>query len=458
MSVSNVSETKPHKEIKQGGAYAWFVVAVLCLAAIISYVDRQVINLLVDPIKADLGINDTQIGLLQGLSFVIIYVVVAIPLAWLADNGRRTTIIIGGVVCWSLATFSCGLATSFILLFVARAFVGMGEATLTPAGYSLIGDYFPKERVSLAISIFIGAGFVGSGIALMIGGAVVGALSGQEGYTLPFLGEFKPWQLVFMIVAMPGLLLALLFLLVKEPPRRSIVETETASSARDSFVALFRYMGKNSRLFGGITVGFSLMVAANFAIGSWVPTYLDRVHGWETSFGGPRFGLVQTIAAPTGVLVGGVVSSILMKRGLISANLWVPMASAILAIPFAIFYAIASTPELAIYLLFPAIFFCAMPFGCGTATLPLIAPNRLRAQVVAIYLFVANLLGFTLGPTGIGLMTDFVFRDEAKIGEALAIFAPALLLLGALIVSVAIAPYRKVILEAESASSLDDHP
>jgi len=445
----NAREQGP-KEIKLGGAYAWFVVFVLCLAAIIGYLDRQVINLLVDPIKADLGINDTQIGLLQGFSFVIIYVLVAIPLAWVADVGKRTTVITAGVVCWSLATFSCGLATSFIMLFMARALVGMGEATLTPSGYSLIGDYFPKERVSLAISIFTGAGFIGSGIAYMIGGAVVGALSGQESYAIPLLGEFKPWQLVFMIVAIPGLLLAVLFMFVKEPPRRNVVETDSAISARQSFAALFGYVGKNVRLFGGIIVGLSLMVAAAYSIGSWVPTYLDRVHGWDTDIGGVRFGLVQLIAGPAGVFSGGVLASALMKRGLPSANLWVPIVAAMLAVIFTIAFPLAPTPEIALALLVPASFFCAMPFGCGTATLPLIAPNRLRAQVVAIYLLVANLVGSTLGPTGVGVITDYVFRNENMIGVSLAIVAPALLFLGALIVSIAVKPYRKVIVEAET--------
>lgn len=435
---------------KLGGPYAWFVVLVLCLAAIVGYVDRQVINLLVDPIKADLGINDTQIGLLQGFSFVIIYALVAIPVAWLADFGRRTTVIIAGIICWSLATFSCGLATTFIMMFIARAMVGLGEVTLTPSGYSLIGDYFPKERVSLAISFFTGSGFIGSGVAYMIGGAVIGALSGQESYVLPVLGELKPWQLVFMIVALPGLLLALLFLLVKEPPRRSVVETESVSTARESFAALFRYVGQNSRLFGGIVIGFSLMAAATYAIGNWVPAFFTRVHGWGPEVIGPRFGLVMLFASTGGVFSGGIIASMLMKRGMPSANLWVSITAATIASGFALVFPLVSSPELALTLLAPGLFFCAMPFGCGTATLPLVTPNRLRAQVVAIYLLVANLLGLTLGPTGVGLISDFVFRDETMIGVSLAIVAPILLLCGALIASIAVAPYRKVMLADEA--------
>ena len=450
MAETNIVETPMAGTHKLGGAYAWFVVFVLCLAAIIGYVDRQVINLLVEPIKADLGINDTQIGLLQGFSFVIIYALVAIPVAWLADFGKRTTVIIAGVVCWSLATFSCGLATTFIMMFIARAMVGLGEVTLTPSGYSLIGDYFPKERVSLSISFFTGSVFIGSGVAYMIGGAIIGALSGQDSYTLPLLGELKPWQLVFMIVAIPGLLLALLFTLVKEPPRQSIVEANSASATRESFAALFRHVGENGRLYGGIVIGFSLMAAATYAIGNWVPAFFTRLHGWGPEVIGPRFGLVMLFASTGGVFSGGIIASILMKRGVPSANLWVSISAAAIGSVFALLFPIVSSPELALTLLAPGLFFCAMPFGCGTATLPLVTPNRLRAQVVAIYLLVANLLGLTLGPTGVGFISDFVFRDETMIGVSLAIVAPVLLLCGALIASFAVAPYRKLILAAET--------
>lgn len=448
MAQTLASTENTQTDISLGGPYAWFVVFILCLASIVGYVDRQIINLLVDPIKADLGINDTQIGLLQGFSFVLIYAILAVPIAWFADFGRRTTVIIAGILCWSMATFSCGLATTFILMFVARAFVGMGEATLAPSGYSLIGDYFPKERVGLAISFFTGSGFLGSGLAYMIGGAVIGALT-ADSYTLPLLGELKPWQLVFMIVALPGLLLALIFLLVKEPPRRSVVETESISSARESFAALFRHIRANARLFGGLVIGFSLMAAATYAIVSWVPAFLSRVHDWSPERIGAQFGIVLMVASTGGVFTGGFIASEMMRRGVAAANVIVAVTAGLLSIVFALAFPLVGSGELALVLLAPALFFAAMPFGCGTATLPLVTPNRLRAQVVAIYLLVANLLGLTLGPTGVGLLTDFVFRDETMVNVSLAIAAPILLLSGALIAAIAIAPYRRVIETSE---------
>jgi MFS family permease len=449
LDASATAAQPKEKDVSLGGPYAWFVVFVLCLASIVGYVDRQIINLLVDPIKVDLGINDTQIGILQGFSFVLIYALLAIPIAWLADFGKRTTVIIAGILCWSLATFSCGLATTFILMFIARAFVGMGEVTLSPSGYSLIGDYFPKERVGLAISFFTGSGFLGSGLAYMIGGAIVGALSDHESYVLPLLGELKPWQLVFMIVAIPGLLLALIMLLVKEPPRRSVVETEAIQSARQSFAALFRHIRQHLRLFTGLIIGFSLMAAATYAIVSWVPAFLSRVHDWSPERVGAQFGIVLLIASTGGVFAGGFIASELMRRGIAAANVIVAVVAGLLAIVFAVAYPLVPSGQFALILLAPALFFAAMPFGCGTATLPLVTPNRLRAQVVAIYLLVANLLGLTLGPTGVGLITDFVFRDPNMINVSLAIAAPVLLLIGALTASIAIAPYKQLIEASE---------
>jgi MFS family permease len=334
-------------------------------------------------------------------------------------------------------------------MFIARAFVGMGEVTLSPSGYSLIGDYFPKERVGLAISFFTGSGFLGSGLAYMIGGAIVGALSDHESYVLPLLGELKPWQLVFMIVAIPGLLLALIMLLVKEPPRRSVVETEAIQSARQSFAALFRHIRQHLRLFTGLIIGFSLMAAATYAIVSWVPAFLSRVHDWSPERVGAQFGIVLLIASTGGVFAGGFIASELMRRGIAAANVIVAVVAGLLAIVFAVAYPLVPSGQFALILLAPALFFAAMPFGCGTATLPLVTPNRLRAQVVAIYLLVANLLGLTLGPTGVGLITDFVFRDPNMINVSLAIAAPVLLLIGALTASIAIAPYKQLIEASE---------
>ncbi|MCG8440813.1 MAG: MFS transporter [Caulobacterales bacterium] len=429
--------------LTRGGAYAWFVVGVLSLASIVAYVDRQIINLMVEPIKADLGVNDTQISLLQGFSFALFYAALALPLARIADSGDRVMLIIAGVVCWSAATFSCGLATAFLALFFARMFVGVGEATLAPAGYSLLGDYFPKERVGLAISVLTGSGFIGSGLAYIIGGYVIGELTELGATALPLLGEREPWQMAFMAVALPGVALVALLALVREPPRRDTVRAAGAGDA--SLLAVIAYIRAHLPMFAGIFCGLTIIAAGVFGVGSWTPTFLIRVHGWTPMQVGSAFGLLFMVASSGGVVAGGWIASRLMQGGLAGANLVVPACAALTAIPFAIAFPLAPTPAMSLTLMAPALFFAAMPFGCGTAVLPLVAPNRMRAQLVAIYLLIANLLGYTLGPTSIALLTDFVFQDPARIHHALA-FAPAVLfLVGAALTASAVRPYARLL-------------
>jgi len=436
---------------RQGGSYAWFVVFVLCVTSICAYIDRQIINLLVEPIKVDLGINDTQIGLLQGISFALLYVIAAIPIAWIADFGDRTKVITIGILCWALATFSCGLATTFMLMFVARTIVGLGEATLTPSGYSLLGDYFPKEKVALAISLFTGSGFLGAGLAYIIGGQIVGHLNQVESYTLPLLGVVKPWQLAFMIVALPGLLLVVVMQFVKEPPRQSAVGADLIKlQARESFKALFQYVRENTRLFIGLFLGLSVIASATFSIMNWTPEYLSRSFGWSPQKVGTTFGSIVLFSSPLGVFGGGLIATILMNKGFVKANVIIPIVAAVLAAGFGYAFAHASDGSQATLLAIPTVFFGAMPFGCGTATLPLVTPNRLRAQVVALYLLCANLLGLTLGPTSVGALTDYVFKDQARLGDALGVAVPFLYILGALILALALKPYAKILWAQEA--------
>lgn len=438
--------TSKSETFQQGNLYAWFVVFILCLTSIFAFLDRQIINLLVEPIKLTLGVNDTQIGLLQGVSFALLYVIAAIPIAWAADFGNRTRIISIGIICWALATFSCGLATTFMFMFIARTIVGLGEATLTPSGYSLIGDYFQTEKVGLAISFFTGSGFLGAGLAYIIGGKVIGILNQSDFYTLPIVGTVEPWQVAFMIVAIPGLLLVGIMQFVKEPPRQSTITADFAKlQARESFAALFNYISSNRRLFMGLFFGLAIMASATFSVMNWTPVYLTRKFDWDAQKVGTIFGTIVLIASPLAVFSGGFIATYFMKKGHSGANIYVPIASVSLAAIFVFLFSNSPNGQITTWLAVPAVFFSSMPFGCGTATLPLITPNRLRAQVVALYLLCANLLGLSLGPTAVGAITDYVFKDPTQIGKALGIVAPILFICGALILTSAIKPYSNII-------------
>ena len=430
--------------VVKGGPYAIFVLAVLSFAGVISFIDRQIISLLVDPIKLDLRINDTQIGLLQGFSFALFYAVLALPLARLSDHGNRVQIITFGIICWSIATFFCGLATTFALLFIARMFVGVGEATLAPSGYSLVADYFTKERVGLAISIFTGANFVGTGLAYIAGGAIIEWLTAVGPQNFGLLGTLQPWQMVFVLISLPSIPLLVLMFFVREPPREEAVSGQT-SAAQSSVKAVIAYLADNKRLFAGVFIGLTLMAAGTFAVNAWVPAFFIRVHQWSPLQIGSIFGLMVMLTSAGGVFGGGAVASTLMRRGVHGANLAVPMVAGIASVPFLIAFPLIPDPRLALVVLAPGLFFVAMPYGCGSAVLPLISPNRMRAQIVAIYLLIANLLGFTLGPTSIGVLTDYVFGDAAMIGHSLALAPAALIGIGLIVLSVALTPYRETI-------------
>lgn len=427
---------------KTGEGYAWFVVLVLSLATIVSYIDRQVINLLVEPIKASLSISDTQISLLQGFSFAIFYAVLALPIARLADTGKRTRLINLGIITWTLATFSCGLAIGFWTLFLARVFVGAGEATLTPSSYSIIGDYFRKDRLPLAISMFVSASFIGSGVALIAGAYVIDVVDSFGVVNLPILGELESWQLIFMLVSLPSILLLMLMRLVKEPPRTN---TGGKTAAETTFKQVFIHIGANSRVYIAIFVGFTLMASAQFGIGAWTPSFFIRTFGWTPTEIGFAMGLLTSISATCGVLFGGWLSSYLTRKGVGGSNFLVSIGAALLCIPFAIAFPLQSEAAYSLAFLGPVLFFGAMPFGAGTSTLPQIAPNRMRAQVVAIYLLFANLFGFTVGPTIIALMTDIVFKDPMLIRYSLATVLPIMLVCGACVVASGLKHYKALL-------------
>ncbi|MGH9937465.1 MAG: MFS transporter, partial [Blastocatellia bacterium] len=203
--------------------YAWYVVFVLMVCLTLSFIDRQILSLLVGPIKRDLGISDTRIGLLQGLAFALFYTLMGLPVGWLVDRYSRRTIIAAGVFFWSLMTALCAVAGNFWSLFAARLGVGVGEATLGPAAMSLTSDYFPKEKLGGALSVYAMGIFIGSGLALIVGGTVVSAVAGMPAVTLPIIGEIASWRLTFLIVGAPGLLVGLLVYTVREPLRRDLL-------------------------------------------------------------------------------------------------------------------------------------------------------------------------------------------------------------------------------------------
>jgi MFS family permease len=397
--------------------YGWYIVFVLILAYTISYVDRQILTLLVEPIKASLGISDVQVSLLHGLAFAIFYTSLGLPLGRLADRRRRVTIITVGVFVWSLMTALCGLARGFWQLFAARVGVGVGEAALSPAAYSMLADSFGPKNLPRALSAYTGAIYAGAGLALVAGGTLIGLMPALD---IPFIGRLEPWQGVFLAVAAPGLIVGLLTGTLREPARRG---KGAAEADFPSLSAMFAYLGARRRAYGLFVLGYSAAsLMWNGAI-AWIATYFIRAFGLTPAEIGVKLGLVLLVAGTGSIMLGGVLASRWRAAGIKDAGLRVGILSTALALPFVLAAPFAGTAELALILYAGFIFGGAMPYGAAVSMLQEMTPNRMRAQVSALYLLGINMGGLGLGPTVVALVNEQVLAGGADVGKALALTA-----------------------------------
>ena len=417
--------------------YAWFVVIILMTLYIFSFIDRMIIALLVTPIKADLKLTDTDIGLLHGLAFALFYTFVGVFIARLADNWNRTKLIAIGVLLWGLATAACGLAGSFVTLFAARIMVGVGEASLSPAAYSLISDYFPPEKRARAMSVYTSGIYFGVGAALVFGGLVIGIVGSAGGIELPIVGTVHAWQAVFFAVGLPGVVFFVIVkLFVREPARREV------SATPPTFAAFRAYFMTRRKLYLGHYIGFSFMVLYSYSFSAWTPAVITRSFGFTPSESGLWLGLVILLSAPSGIMVGSVLSQRLHTKFGKGAALRVGVLAAMLGIVPAVLFPLASAAWMSLVLMGVTQFMISLPFGVAPAALHEVTPNQFRGQVIAIYLFFINIIGLGTGPMIVGLITDYGFKDETAVGYSLLIMALVFLPLSGLILSRAAKRFR----------------
>ena len=421
----------------------WYVVLLLCLCAMAAFVDRQIINLLVEDIKRDLHVSDTQISLLQGLAFALFYAVAAIPLGRLADSGRRKLLIAAGMMLATAATVACGLARSFAHFFVARVGVGIGEAALTPAGFSILSDMFRPMRLALPLSVFTGASFAGSGLALLAGGAVIAWLGTIEHTVLPLVGRLSTWQAAYLLAALPGAVMAMVLLAtVREPMRRT--RASVLDPQQPSLREVLAFFAQHRRIVWAVFGGISLLAANQFALGAWVPAHFIRNHGWSPSDVGYTYGLIFLFCGTGGVTSGGWLVWRLQRAGWSDAHLRVAMISALGSLPFAATFSVIDNTVGSVICLAAAVFFGTLAFGAGPSLLPVICPPRMRAVVVAGYLLAANLIGQAGGPAVVALFTDYFFGANELVRYSLVAASVLLLLSGAALIYGGMAPLRSL--------------
>ena len=434
--------TKTHGDYPNP-AYSWYVVVILFLAYTVAYIDRQIMALLIEPIKRDLGINDTQISLLHGFAFVIFYTIAGIPLGRLADRRNRRFIISAGIFLWSIMTAVCGLARNFWSLFLARIGVGVGEACLSPAAYSLVADYFPKHKRGMAISFYAMGIYAGAGLAYIVGGLVIQLAAGAHEIMLPLIGQVRPWQLTFFIVGIPGLVIVVIMLAtVREPPRRDILTLVDGSPDHLSLRETGAYFLSHWPTYSTLFIGFALEATLTYGYFAWTPSMFIRTFGWTASEIGFAFGCLVAIVGTAGIILGGMASDRFVAKGRPEAYIIVSMASIVGVVVFGVAALLMPSAKLALLFLAPTVCCLGVHVGQAPAAVNYITPNQLRGQAIAIYIFVVALMGMSLGPTTIAVITDYGFRDPQAVRYSMIFFTLIFSSLAFMLLSLGLKPYK----------------
>ena len=400
----------------------WTAVIVLLLLYGLAMIDRQVVSLMVGDLKADLGVSDFQVSLLQGFAFALLFTMLGIPLGLAADRLPRRNVICFGVLVWAIAAMSCGLARNFPQLLLARTFVGAGEAALAPAAYAMLSDLFPKRRLTTALSIYSIGAVIGNGSSSAISGLILAGASG--GVDLPLLGHVAAWRFAFLATGAPGLILAFSVFLIPEPVRRSDRLGHTG------WGHVLRFIASRGRFFAAQLVGFACIIGLAYAQLSWAPTFLIRHFGWPVAKVGVTLGAYSVATGIAAFLISGPLVDGLFHRGMRDAHFRFYVVGAIVLFVGGGAF-LAPNPPLFFLILIATALFTNMS-AAGASAIQLVTPPELRGRVSAIYLAVISLFGMTVGPSMVGFFTDKVFHDPAKVNWSLtatfAILSPIALL------------------------------
>ena len=440
MSTSSDQLTPGSLPAYPSPAVAWYAVFILLIAYTNSFIDRTILALLVQPIQRDLQIGDTALSLLHGFAFAIFYTTLGLPIARLSDRHSRRWIIVAGTVFWSVMTVLCGMAQKYWHLFLARVGVGVGEASLSPAAYSMIADLFPRERLGRALAVYSTGVFLGAGLAFIIGGLVVKMVSATDAVTLPLFGDVRPWQATFIIVGLPGILIGLLVLTFSEPARRGAAH---AASKGPLFGDLFAFMRQHRGTFISHFLGFSLAAVVFNGFVAWAPAQWMRDFGLDAGQVGVRLGLIILVFGPAGIVCGGLLSDRLTRAGRTDGTMRAGLVGVLGLIVPAVFAPIMPTMPLTLVAYAAFFFFASFPYGAAAAALQVVTPNRLRAQVSALYLMILNLIGIGLGPTVMAALGEYAFGGPQHLGLGMATTAVVVTPLAAVLLYRGLVPFRE---------------
>jgi MFS family permease len=434
-----MSEPAPAPRVRQSSP--WFMLIVLTTIFSVGFIDRQVLNLLVQPIKATYGLDDLEISLLQGVAFSIAYLLMSPVFGRLVDMSGRRNILMGCLLLWSAFTALCGFSRGFFSLFAARSVVGAAEAGLTPSAWSMLSDSFDDKQLGRAMSIYNIGPYVGGGLALLMGGAVLHQAEHWDVSGLPLLAGMAPWQMTFLIVGAIGLLCALLLLPVREPLRRGGGATDAALTLGEAG-GIIR---DNRRFYGSFYVGMALGIIPIYAFPAWIPALATRQFHIPIAQVGLNYGLVTLVTGTVGVLLGPTAANLIACTGVRDSYLRLGVFTnlAVFACCIALFFrptyhALLITGGL-------ASFFYSMPTPTAATALQSVSPNRMRGLVTSVYIVLVTIMGLAVAPVLVAFFTDIVFHDEVRVGDSLALVCSIATLGAALTLAYSLAAYRTLI-------------
>jgi MFS family permease len=384
------------------------------------------INLVLEPIRLDLKLNDTQMGLLIGPAFILLYALASLPIGKLADQFNRVWIMVGGMALWSACTALSGLSHSYPQLLAARLGVGLGEAALMPCVASILADYFARDRLGGALGVFSALSNVGQSTAMILSGAALAMMAKGSGHA----AADAPWHVMFLLLAAPSLVLCPLVLLtVREPTRRTSLSTAPPILG---WAQTLEYLWARRLGVLGAMLGLAL-INAGTAGNSWVPTFFVRTYGWRPADVALVEGPLLLVMSPLAIFLGGLLTDILRRRGREDSNLLVAIVCVIVIIPCSVMTTLAGNPYLSLGLAVTNIFFCQMSFGVIAPAVPLIVPPQMRGQVLALSVMTGILISQGLGPLLISFLTQYLFKDPAALKYSMALI-PAVVLPFALLI------------------------
>ena len=415
-------------------------VVVMTLAQVFAFIDRQIPAMLVEPIKQDFSLNDSQIALLGGAAFSIFYAIMALPIGYAVDRYKRVNVLGTGIFVWSLMTTLAGLANSFGRLFGARIGVAVGEAVMAPVSVSLVSDYFPQNKQGKPMGIITAGVYIGIGATLIGGGYLIDYLTDIGGITIPGIGYFKPWQATFLVVGIPGILISIAAFMLHEPRRLGLAQTPEKDSKS---INIFSHLIKNKSTLIPMFAGLIFMALIFYSFTFWAPSMMVRTHGLSLTEVGFSLGIITIISSILGTISSGAVVDYLRSKGRTDAPIRTAMFACIFAMPAICLAPLVENVVAAWTLIGIYLFFISSFAPIGLLAVSGVSNNEVKGQMAAVHAFLMMAFGLSLGPQITAFFTDFILQDESKLGLAVSLTGGLVLPIAAVCFWMSLKRYRK---------------